>query len=353
MWGRGPKLSLADRAAGLYKQKGKELGLMKLLFSFLVLCVAVVGSKAEAANEETKKRLRAQCELGTDDGLSCWEMGNISFERGDWKSAQHFFGKACLHRWYSGCHNAGVAAQRSGDLAAAKQFWQRACTHNHLASCSVLAFMLWREKDVEHARNLAQKACAEYGEACYLRATITASSRNPGGANKEQALDYFKKGCLKEYLLACYKGGQLSQELRHSNQEAIELYKKSCELAHARSCIDLSEIYVFEGRMSEARTILRDTCQFYSKGEACVALGKMEEKAGNLDAAVRAYRTACRVPYTPACYAWGQLEISRGNTARAHRLFKEACEAGYQKACRALTEKKKPKAASWQSVPRR
>ena len=308
--------------------------LLFILFAFLAL-----GATAEAA--DAKKRLHVQCELGTDDGLSCWELGNMAFERGDWKGAQQYFGKACIHRWYSGCHNAGVAAQRLGDVKAAKNLWSRACTHNHLASCSALAFVLWAEKDVEQASNLAQKACAEYGEACYLRGVIAMSTQRQKAVDKEEALDFFKRGCAREYLMACYKGGQLSQELHHSSGEAISLYEKSCTLAHARSCVNLSEIYIFEGNTVRAREVLVDVCQFYSNGDACVALGNLEEKVGNLPAAARAYKRACDVPYSPACYAWAQLEVSRGNMPRAQRLLKKACDVGYQKACRELAEQKK------------
>ncbi len=113
--------------------------------------------------------------------------------------------------------------------------------------------------------------------------------------------------CTSGDARACLAAGNHSA-LRGNQERARQLYEAGCKLNNPWSCLNI-------GRVKRAREILESRCTGKATMEnnfACKALGKLEEKGGNLPEAKEWYRKGCNDSIPKVCPDFKRLENHRG-----------------------------------------
>ena len=118
----------------------------------------------------------------------------------------------------------------------------------------------------------------------------------------------------------------------HNTNEARKVYQKACDKSY-RFCRDLGKFEEKHGNIQSAIKAYKRACYHGMDIDdgVCFDLGSLEEKRGNIPLAAKAYKIGCDYPHTDAkaCSALGSLEEKRGDIASAKKAYSKLCSSDW------------------------
>lgn len=107
------------------------------------------------------------------------------------------------------------------------------------------------EKDYEKAGKIYKSNCdnSHFAKSCLKYGNYLAVGKGKTKNEREEGLEYYKKGCKLEEFIACYRAGLLSVMSYHKDnpqrfKEGMGLLEKACNKNNPDACFHLSSIYM-------------------------------------------------------------------------------------------------------------
>jgi TPR repeat protein len=257
----------------------------------------------------------------------------------------------CDQKKYESCtalgqiymYGAGVAK----DYARATGLFQRACDGGYVDGCTKLGNAYWGSgvfKDKYLATDLYQKTCnAGNAEGCF---GLGLSYREGYGVLKNfaAAAQSFRKACKGGFAIGCSTlAGWIVLDSSQSSSdisEAIELYKRACDLQLKSACEAWQPLMKTLVEMKAEFVRVNSECE-QKNFNSCNRLGQMYSSGFGVPkdakSAVAAYQKSCDGGVTFACdYLAGAYEYGDGvakDEAKAESIYRKTCDSGRYSAC--------------------
>lgn len=263
------------------------------------------------------------------------------------------FERACELKSPVGCNAAGDAYRAgSGVMAAdptkAIERYETACTGNgdelFSGACKSWGMMLYfgeagGVKDAPKALAAFTRGC-KYGEpdTCgYLGTLVTET-----GGKLDPVLEVMEGSCKDGHEHACIAlGNQLAASSKESDRrKGYDVFAASCGRKSDDGCLRQADLLAdgwgITKDVTRAESIYRGRCDD-GRPAACFGMGRLYEKQGHLDEALRMFMRACDGGWSDACssvgFAYYTAHGVRWDVAAAAKYFMKACELGSSVGC--------------------
>lgn len=107
------------------------------------------------------------------------------------------------------------------------------------------------DKDFEKAGKIYKSNCdnSHFAKSCLKYANYLATGKGIKKNEREEALEYYKKGCKLDEFTACYRAGLLSVMSHNKDnaqrfKEGMGYFEKACNKSNPDACFHLSGIYM-------------------------------------------------------------------------------------------------------------
>ena len=312
----------------------------------------LIAAKTDDARASTIANMGCDAKHGNSCYLAGWmasvgRAGPTSAER-----ALALFERACASKSSVGCNAAGDAYRAGSGTAAdpnkATALFERACTGTgeelFSGACKSWGMMAYfgevgGVKDVKVALSAFMRAC-KYGEpdTCgYLGTLVTET-----GGKLETVLEVMEQSCKDNHEHACLAlGNQLAASTSESDRrKSYEVFSASCGRKSDDGCLRQADLLAdgwgITKDVAKAESLYRARCD-EGRAAACFGMGRLYEKQGHADDALRMYARACDGGSPDACSSVGFSYYTahgvRWDVAAAAKYFVKACELGSSFGC--------------------
>lgn len=262
------------------------------------------------------------------------------------------FERACSLKSPIGCSGAGDAYRAGSGTAAdpkkAIERYEQACTGTanelYAGACKSWGMMLYfgeagGVKETAKAMAAFTRAC-KYGEpdTCAYLATLVAETNG----KLEPVLEVMDASCKSGHEHACIAyGNQLAASQKETDRrKAYDVFTAACVRKSDDGCLRqadlLAEGWGITKDAAKAESIYRSRCD-ESRAAACFGMGRLLERQGHPDEALRMYTRACDGGWADACssvgFAYYTAHGVRWDVAAAAKFFIKACELGSSVGC--------------------
>ena len=228
----------------------------------LVVGWALDAKAASTVNDEERNRyyrtaasmLKGLCESGRF-GPACHDFGFYLFENKGFSPSDDLTPLA-IKAWDRGCDLAENASctqiatlKRDGDRVRqnrghAVQYARLACNRSYAPGCFVLGRLQDADWNATQFDQFYDQLCQQgHRESCHYLAQAYHYGRSPEPAQgRTQGL--YKRGCEIKHARSCFEAGAWEMEIGGSTDDAAELFQMACHLGEAAGCSSLVELII-------------------------------------------------------------------------------------------------------------
>lgn len=284
------------------------------------------------------------CNLGYVD--SCVYIGAELSALGESSRAFDAFNKACNLNNGPACHFVGGYLRDRGDSLGAQTAFAKACNLNHAQACYELGLLQERNPQAlnysapqQSTAPAAPAASAAPAPSAATPAPSAAAGYESGGlvsdagnntASQYQAMN--QTGFVPAGGNAAPQAQPYSTPISGGNQDAINSFKRACDLDQPLACYSLARAYSNNGNINEALTTYRKACDL-KREQACFDLGVILSNQRQPREAAEAYERSCNLNNPQACQNLALVYQEMGRDADAFKANSRACKLNMPRAC--------------------
>lgn len=263
-------------------------------------------------------------EYGCDAGdlKSCFLGGFSSFLIKEQNASFSLFRKTCREKDSNGCLFLGHIYELINNKKLARANYLKSCFLSNSRGCIFLG-------EISEKLNNFPKGLKSFHEACLMNSGIGCEMAYKRLASYPEVAEVFgHKACILGQEDTCFGLGLQKLE-RQKHQDALKLFKKSCDLGSAMGCRQTGEIV--------RQKSLPKSFDFFHRGcdlgdlPSCLILSGIFKK----DSLKLGYYSmmGCVLDDIRSCFLWGKFLAEKKENLVAKKILNIACEKGQIEAC--------------------